>query len=43
MFKVFHYKQQYDEWKALGYEEKDFSNDYLGLVLQSNWGAPLSY
>jgi hypothetical protein len=43
MFKVFHYKQQYDEWKHLGYEEKDFSKDYLGIVMQSNWGAPLKY
>lgn len=43
MFKVLHYKQQYDEWKNMGYEEKDFTNDYLGMVMQSNWGAPLKY
>lgn len=43
MFKVFHYKQQYDEWKALGYTEAGFANDYLGIVMQSNWGAPLKY
>jgi hypothetical protein len=43
LFKFFHYKQQYEEYKRLGYKEEDFSQIYSGLVLQSNWGAPLKY
>lgn len=43
MFKFFHYKQQYEEFKRLGYKEEDYSQQYLGLVMQSNWGAPLRY
>lgn len=43
LFKVFHYKQQYDLWKGLGYTEEGISKDYLGIVMQSNWGAPLTY
>lgn len=43
LFKVFHYKPQYDYYKQLGYTEDNFSENYLGIVLQSNWGAPLKY
>lgn len=42
-FKFFHYKQQYEEFKRLGYKEEDFSQQYLGITMQSNWGAPLRY
>lgn len=43
LFKVFHFKPQYEYYKKLGYSENDFSNNYLGIVMQSNWGAPLKY
>jgi hypothetical protein len=41
--KFFHYKQQYEEYKRLGYKEEDFAQQYIFLTLQSNWGAPLKY
>jgi hypothetical protein len=46
MFKVFHYHQQYQEYKDLGYTEGQISQHYLGIVLQSNWDkqiTPLKY
>lgn len=43
MFKVMHYKQQYEEYKKKGYLEEDFSKVYMGIVMQSNYGAPLKY
>lgn len=41
--KVFHYKKQYIEHKDKGYTEQDFSKHYLGIIMQSNWGAPERY
>ena len=43
LFKCMHYPQQYQLMKQLGYEEKHFHKQYLGMVMQSNWGAPLKY
>lgn len=43
IFKFFHYDQQYVESKNLGYEEQDYAKVYMGIVMQSNWGAPLKY
>ena len=43
LMKVFHYGQQYHEAKQKGYTEKDFTKNYLGIIMQSNWGAPLKY
>jgi hypothetical protein len=43
LFKVFHFKPQYDFYKELNYTQYDFSENYLGFVMQSNWGAPLKY
>ena len=43
MFKFFHFAQQYQMYKQMGYVEQDFSSIYLGVVMQSNWGAPLKY
>lgn len=43
LFKVFHYKQQYMEYKSNGYTENDISKTYHGICLQGNWGAPLRY
>lgn len=40
MFKVFHYGQQYIEYKDLRITEQQISESYLGIVMQSNWGAP---
>ena len=43
LFKVFHYKNQYNESKNKGYTVRDLAHNYLGIILQSNWGAPLYY
>jgi len=43
LFKFFHYKEQYNHYKRLGYTEEIISKNYLGIVMQSNWGAPLKY
>lgn len=43
LFKFFHYKQQYTEFKNAGFTAQDFSENYMGIVMQSNWGAPLKY
>ena len=43
LFKVFHYKEQYDECKRLGDTEYSLSENFIGIVLQSNWGAPFKY
>lgn len=43
LFKIFHYKEQYIEAKQKGYTIDNFKKLYLGIILQSNWGAPLNY
>jgi hypothetical protein len=43
LFKVFHYGEQYVQSKQQGYSLEDISKNYLGVILQSNWGAPLQY
>lgn len=43
LFKVFHYPKQYIEAKQRGYTEEIFANNYYGIVLQSNFNAPLTY
>ena len=43
LFKEFHYNQQYDFYKQLGWKEEHFHKQYMGIVMQSNWGAPLKY
>lgn len=43
LFKVFHYKQQYEIAKQVGFTEEHYKKNYLGIVMQSNWGAPLAY
>lgn len=43
MFKVFHFGQQYIDYKKRGYTEDHFKQSYLGIIMQSNWGAPLKY
>jgi len=41
LFKVFHYKQQYDESKNIGETEEVISQNYLGIIKQSNWDFAL--
>lgn len=43
MFKVFHYKLQYDQLKSQGYTIEEWSKNYLGVVMQSSSGLPLVY
>ncbi len=43
LFKVFHYPHQYNESKQAGYREEDYSKIWYGIVMQSNWRAPLRY
>lgn len=43
LFKVFHYGQQHSYYKNLGYTEEHFSQNYLGIVLQSNFTNQIKY
>lgn len=43
VFKFFHFEQQYQYYKQLGYTEQEFTKQYIGIVMQSNWNAPLRY
>ena len=43
LFKELHFAPQYQIYKQLGYEEHHFHKQYLGMVMQSNWRAPLKY
>jgi hypothetical protein len=43
IFKFFHFNQQYQYYKQLGYTEQDFAKQYSGIVMQSNWNAPLKF
>ena len=43
MFKHYHYGEQYTEDKNNGVTEAKLAENFLGVVLQSNWGAPLTY
>ncbi len=43
LFKVYHYSEQYGEDKSRGITVDQISKNYLGIILQSNWGAPLNY
>lgn len=43
MFKVFHFKSQYNFYKQLGYTEDNFAENYLGLVVQSNFTKDSKY
>ena len=42
LFKVFHYGEQFYESQARGESESSFSQDYLGLVVQSNWAREVT-
>jgi hypothetical protein len=43
LFKFFHYKEQYEDFKSRGVTEEMLAQDYMGIVMQSNWKAPLRY
>ena len=43
LFACMHYKEQYKMYQEMGYGEKHFHPQYLGMVMQSNWGAPIKY
>lgn len=43
LFACMHYPEQYEHYKNLGYTEENFHPQYLGMVMQSNWGAPIKY
>lgn len=43
MFKFFHYPQQIKEYKEQGYTEEMIAQNYHGIVMQSNFNAPLKY
>lgn len=41
LFKVYHYKEQFEEGQQLGENEKMISENFLGIVMQSNWDRSL--
>ena len=43
LFKVFHYPLQYIEYKTQGITQSMIAKNYMGIVLQSNFNAPLTY
>lgn len=43
LFKVFHYPQQYIEYKQQNITEEMISQNYMGIIMQSNFNAPLKY
>lgn len=43
LFKVFHYNAQYSYYKQLEYTEEMFSQNYLGIVMQSNFSKSMRY
>ena len=43
LFKVFHYKQQVEDYRRDGLTEEMISQNYLGIIMQSNFDADLRY
>ena len=43
IFKVFHYKQQVDDYLSSKITEEMLSQNYLGVIMQSNFNATLKY
>ncbi len=43
IFKMFHYLQQYYDYKQQGYTEEHWSKNYLGICMQSSSNLPLKY
>jgi hypothetical protein len=43
LFKVFHYQHQYLEYKHLNITEEMIAQNYMGIIMQSNYNAPVKY
>lgn len=43
LFKVFHYPQQYVEYKQQNITEEMITQNYMGIIMQSNFNSPLKY
>lgn len=43
IFKVFHYAQQYIEYKQQNITEEMIAQNYMGIIMQSNFNSPLKY
>jgi hypothetical protein len=43
LFKFFHFSAQLEEYKKNQITENMISQNYFGIVLQSNWDAPIKY
>ena len=43
LFKVFHYPQQYIEYKQQNITEEMIAQNYMGVIMQSNFNSPLKY
>jgi len=43
IFKVFHYPAQLIEYKQQGITELMIADNYMGIIMTSNWNAPLRY
>lgn len=43
IFKSYHFKHQYEFDKNLGYSIENMKRLYFGVMLNTNWGAPLKY
>jgi hypothetical protein len=43
LFKVFHFKPHYEHYKNKEYSEKMFAENYMGIVMQSNFSSKLIY
>ena len=43
LFKVFHYPQQYIEYKQQNITEEMISQNYMGIIMQSNFNGPIKY
>jgi hypothetical protein len=43
LFKVFHYPQQYVEYKQQNVTEEMIAQNYMGIIMQSNFNGPINY
>lgn len=43
LFKVFHYKKQFQDFIKEGHTRESIKENYLGVVLQSNWNRDLKW
>lgn len=43
LFKVFHYPQQYIEYKQQNITKEMIAQNYMGIIMQSNFNGPLTY